>query len=216
MRRVCLLFGLSVLIVGGLPTGAQPSPEIYALAAGLPAQGNDFADSAFQRLWQRTDLPVAQGRVARTWLWGPAPRETRTGTQMVAGRGPLPRTEQYFDKSRMEINLEVSDPANAWHVTNGLLAVELISGMTGDPVNTYRLPLAALRTQTTMPWRSPQARRLPALSIGMARYRPQPRCRAYLSPRIYGKPGTISPNRSGTLCTVRAWYTREGLIATDP
>ena len=36
------------------------------------AQTPAFADPAFRRVWERTDLPVAQGRVNRTWMWGPA------------------------------------------------------------------------------------------------------------------------------------------------
>lgn len=29
------------------------------------------ANDAFQQTWQRTDQPVLEGAVARTWMWGP-------------------------------------------------------------------------------------------------------------------------------------------------
>ena len=79
----------------------------------------------FERTWERTDRPVAEGRANRTWMWGPQPftdvlveeyQDTYTGLRNV----------QYFDKSRMEDN---SFRAwNPWDVTNGLLAIELITG----------------------------------------------------------------------------------------
>src|SRR5437868_2050528 len=37
------------------------------------AQAPGFADPAFRRVWERTDLPLSQGRANRTWMWGPAP-----------------------------------------------------------------------------------------------------------------------------------------------
>src|SRR5438477_8593976 len=46
------------------------SPSIY-VAGGQG--GFQFANPAFDRLWTRTDKPVAQGKVSRTWFWGPGP-----------------------------------------------------------------------------------------------------------------------------------------------
>lgn len=91
------------------------------------------ANESFDNTWQRTDRPVAAGQVDRTWMWGP---EGFTGelseTYDEAPRGQ--RTVQYFDKSRMELNDPDGDPNDPWHVTNGLLVVELMSGkiQTGD------------------------------------------------------------------------------------
>jgi hypothetical protein len=83
------------------------------------AQG--FASPAFQTVWTRTDLPVEDLSVKRTWLWGPTPLNAPREPYVNSPGGQ--RLVQYFDKSRMEIN----NPAtNA--VTNGLLATELISG----------------------------------------------------------------------------------------
>jgi hypothetical protein len=95
----------------------------------LPAtvSAYSFADSAFESVWQRTDKPVAEGRVARSWMWGPEPftealyesyAESPGGTRMV----------QYFDKSRMEINDPNADRSSQWFVTNGLLVREMVDG----------------------------------------------------------------------------------------
>jgi hypothetical protein len=81
---------------------------------------------AFTRVWAKADQPVASRKVARSWLWGPAPlylgeeayNEGSGGRHMV----------QYFDKSRMEVNDPEGDPNNPYYVTNGLLPVEMLSG----------------------------------------------------------------------------------------
>ncbi len=83
------------------------------------------ASPAFLRTWERTDKPVADLVISRTWMWGPqansAPlsepyAEAPSGSRMV----------QYFDKSRMEDNsYRGSEP---WDVTNGLLVTELMTG----------------------------------------------------------------------------------------
>jgi hypothetical protein len=85
--------------------------------------GND----AFYRTWERTERPVMDRSVSRTWMWGP---------QAITGPVTEPYTEapgqyrevQYFDKTRMEINNPNEDPDSRWFVTNGLLAKELITG----------------------------------------------------------------------------------------
>src|SRR4051794_14484539 len=75
---------------------------VQAVGAGAQGQQASFANSAFQRVWERTDLPVAQGRVNRTWLWGPTPGQT---AQEPFKEGPGGQhLVQYFDKARMEIN----------------------------------------------------------------------------------------------------------------
>ncbi|HEX9987343.1 MAG TPA: hypothetical protein VGE45_02565 [Chloroflexia bacterium] len=83
-------------------------------------------DPAFQQVWARADQPVAAGKAARSWLWGPAPIVTAR-EQYVEGVGGT-RLVQYYDKSRMEVNNPAADPDNPAYVTNGLLAVEMVSG----------------------------------------------------------------------------------------
>ena len=82
---------------------------------------------AFQQVWERTDRPVADGVVSRTWTWGPQPISEITSEPYAESPGGT-RTVQYFDKARMEINDPDADPDSIWYVTNGLLTVELISG----------------------------------------------------------------------------------------
>lgn len=79
------------------------------------------------RTWERTDKPVADGIVNRTWMWGPGARtKARKESYDEAPEGE--RLVQYFDKSRMEITHPEGDQNSPWYVTNGLLAKELITG----------------------------------------------------------------------------------------
>jgi hypothetical protein len=84
-------------------------------------------DTAFQRTWSRTDLPVASGTLSRTWMWGPAAFTSPMLEWMTDSPGNG-RLVQYFDKSRMEISDPNADPTAIWFVTNGLLARELVTG----------------------------------------------------------------------------------------
>ncbi|HYP20899.1 MAG TPA: class F sortase [Chloroflexia bacterium] len=101
------------------PAGAQA-----ALPASLP-----FADSAFEAVWMRNDQLVAAKSVARSWTWGPAPMAAGLEAYEEAPDGTRLRLVQYFDKARMEINNPKGNPTANGFVTNGLLTVELISGL---------------------------------------------------------------------------------------
>ncbi|MCS7294561.1 MAG: hypothetical protein NZ761_04115, partial [Dehalococcoidia bacterium] len=72
-------------------------PRVHAAPTG---------HDAFFDTWARSDLPVAQGRVSRTWMWGPEPFTTPLREPYAQAPGGS-RLVQYFDKSRMEI----TDPA---------------------------------------------------------------------------------------------------------
>ena len=85
------------------------------------------ADPAFQRTWERTDRPVADGQATRTWIWGPQPN-TQAIMEPYDEAPNGQRQVQYYDKSRMEITNPAADSTSIWYVTNGLLATELISG----------------------------------------------------------------------------------------
>ena len=117
LRRVTF----SVAAVALLATVALPSVKTHA-------QNEGFADPAFRQVWERTDLPVQQGRVARSWVWGPVPGKAMQEPFAESPGGM--HLVQYFDKARMEIgNPDARLPAPApVFVTNGLLVVELISG----------------------------------------------------------------------------------------
>ena len=108
---------------------------LLALAGNASAQAPGFADPAFQAVWQRTDAPVAEGKVARTWVWGPTPGKSM---QEPFAEGPGgSHLVQYFDKARMEINNPNGNPADPFYVTNGLLVVEMISGNMQTGANTF-------------------------------------------------------------------------------
>jgi aryl-phospho-beta-D-glucosidase BglC (GH1 family) len=140
--------------------------RIAALAALLapllgeqaPARAADpagFADPAFQQVWQHTDAPVAQGQANRSWYWGPTPGATVLEPMRESPGGQ--RRVQYFDKTRMEINDPAGDKTSPWYVTNGLLAVELMTGRMQVGVNSFEkrcpatIPLASDTTDTSAP-----------------------------------------------------------------
>jgi hypothetical protein len=87
-----------------------------------------FADPAFERVWQRNDLPIAAQRANRSWMWGPRGLMARTEGYIQSASGL--RQVQYFDKGRMEVNDPRGDRNSQWFVTTGLLVIELITGRT--------------------------------------------------------------------------------------
>ncbi|HUS15613.1 MAG TPA: hypothetical protein VM536_11430 [Chloroflexia bacterium] len=144
-RTLRLTLALGLLATLGATWVAQPTA-----AAALR-----FGDGAFERVWVRTDGPVAAGQAGRSWYWGPAPgmivREPYAG---LPGGSHL---VQYFDKSRMEINDPNGDRNAPWFVTNGLLTGELIAGRVQIGLTQYeerapaQIPLASDTDDTTAP-----------------------------------------------------------------
>jgi hypothetical protein len=108
---LCLFLG-TILLIGIAP--------ISTLA-------QSFADSAFEAVWQRTDKPLADGRVTRSWVWGPNPFTEAVSEPYAESPGGT-RMVQYFDKSRMEINDPNGNRGSQWFVTNGLLVREMVDG----------------------------------------------------------------------------------------
>jgi len=97
-----------------------------------------FASPDFQRVWERTDRLLNEGKVKRTYFWGPGPNSVGLSEAYAEapGGGGL-RLVQYFDKSRMEINNPGGNRNDPFFVTNGLLTVELISGRIQVGNNTF-------------------------------------------------------------------------------
>jgi hypothetical protein len=108
----------------------RPATVVAALLLMLTSFSTTLAQSdnpAFIATWTRTDQPVADETVDRTWIWGPlttAWGETEDYAEGVNGQ----RDVLYFDKARMEITHPDGNPADLWYVTNGLLVMEMISG----------------------------------------------------------------------------------------
>jgi hypothetical protein len=129
MRKRGQRFGLIVLLC---------ITSVLSMATPASA-GPTTEDFVFGRWLGHWDLPVINGVVARTWIWGPLTgpiREANWGRLPVPGAEPYDgqlRPVMYFDKARMEIpNLDAAEHArpedDPWLVTTGLLATELITG----------------------------------------------------------------------------------------
>jgi hypothetical protein len=117
------------------------SAAIVPFATPSPGLAAPIANDPFQHTWERTDKPVADGDISRTWMWGPEPfTDARTEDYAESPNGQ--RSVQYFDKSRMEITHPGDDQSSIWYVTNGLLVVELMTGrmQTGDNSFVDRAP----------------------------------------------------------------------------
>jgi hypothetical protein len=94
----------------GLVTGLMLVTVLSGLTAAAPAAAEDIGDPAFEGAWERTDLPVADGTVGRTWMWGPEPFTGPIGEvydESPEGR----RVVRYFDKGRMEISQPQGEPS---------------------------------------------------------------------------------------------------------
>ena len=132
--------------VFSLTAAASLSLSLLGLVgAGAQSQFPLFAHPAFERVWNRTDSLVAEGRVDRSWYWGPHPNTPGILEKLTdAPDGTGQRLVQYFDKSRMEINNPAGNPNDPFYVTNGLLTVELIGGNmqigTKSPCGEVRYP----------------------------------------------------------------------------
>jgi hypothetical protein len=101
------------------PASGPPDDQRIVLGWTTPP------DPAFARVWATADAAVAAGQAPRSWLWGPTPRFI---AQEAYAKGPGGLHQvQYYDKSRMEVNNPAANPNDPYYVTNGLLAVEMVS-----------------------------------------------------------------------------------------
>lgn len=95
----------------------------------------DAKEDPFTRTWSRTDYPVFNHEVSRTWMWG----EKAYSSKMTEPYEEAPngvRTVLYWDKSRMEDN-SFNTVEAPWDVSNGLLVVEMVSGRLQLGDNTF-------------------------------------------------------------------------------
>ncbi|HLD01640.1 MAG TPA: hypothetical protein VJC10_02070 [Patescibacteria group bacterium] len=98
---------------------SEVSPKLFE-------EQHPTGNAAFTKTWNRTDLPVQNGDVSRTWMWGPG-RTVVIREKYTQAPGGY-RDVQYFDKSRMEITDPSGNQDTPWYTTNGLLVVELMTG----------------------------------------------------------------------------------------
>lgn len=122
------------------------APMAASIVPAAQARPSSTGDPGFTQVWERTDKPVEDRTVARSWMWGPD--TIYTGYEPYA-QGPAGQhLVAYFDKSRMEINNPAGDRNSQWFVTNGLLVVDMISGkiQAGDrqftPFRPANIPVA--------------------------------------------------------------------------
>ena len=107
---------------------ADPAPDVYVHEVHSSPTRHESAQQHFERTWTRTDRPVREGLVSRSWIWGPVALTTTLSEKYLESPGGM-REVQYFDKARMEVtNPDTGDPNSAWYVTNGLLVVEMMTG----------------------------------------------------------------------------------------
>jgi hypothetical protein len=134
MRRLFLAALCLVLISSTIvTTGFMSAPKAEAIGLGA-------ASNSIQGVWERTDKPVNDGKIGRTWMWGPAGFDSRSEAYAESPGGQ--RQVFYFDKSRMEITNPNGDQNSQWFVTNGLLTKELVTGQmqVGDAQFETRAP----------------------------------------------------------------------------
>lgn len=127
---------LALLVAALAAAWAFVAPSVFSQAK------TEFAHPAFQANWERTDGPIVAGAVKRPYIWGPGP--SRALTEPFLGIQGNSHFVQYFDKGRMELNDPNGNPKDPFFVTNGLLAVELVSGQLQTGTATYesRAPAA--------------------------------------------------------------------------
>ncbi len=117
-----------------------PVVAILSLLLTLIGPGSalaiSFDQQPFYMRWVHTDLPVAEGEVNRTWVWGPGPI-TAGMDEPYAESPDGTRRVQYFDKSRMEITYPDATVGDLWDVTNGLLVMEMATGRLQLGDNTF-------------------------------------------------------------------------------
>lgn len=101
---------------------------LLTLGAAFPhVHAEPIVDPHFKLVWERTDRPVSNYQVNRTWMWGPDGLTSVLRERYAESPGGK-REVQYFDKSRMEITHPYADDESVWYVTNGLLVVEMVTG----------------------------------------------------------------------------------------
>jgi hypothetical protein len=101
---------------------------LLLIVAAAPVLAHDPEPGAIERTWARTDKPVADGFVERTWMWGTDAASDAMMEPYLESPGGQ-RLVQYYDKARKEINNPTAPDDGLWYVTNGLLVAELMTGM---------------------------------------------------------------------------------------
>ncbi len=105
------------------------------------ASAAPIAQPAFERLWQRTGIPIQRGAADYSWVWGPEPFTQQLMEAYAQSPSGWLRCA-VLRQEPMEITDPSGDPNSAWFVTNGLLVNELITGQVQIGANEF-IPLGA-------------------------------------------------------------------------
>ena len=95
-HRGTLTFMVAALLSSVIPSSFM-LPSALAAPASAPTSQEasaPFADGAFESIWTRNDLPVADKTLARSWTWGPAPLSAGLETYTDAPDGSGKRLVQ--------------------------------------------------------------------------------------------------------------------------
>ena len=120
-------------LLAGHSVGATPLTAAPPQAGVVAPPRQDFG--AFQRVWSRPDYPVQQGRVRRSYTWGPAANFTLVEPWAESPGGG--RVVQYWDKARMEITNPGGNSNDPYYVTNGRLVYEMVAGLYQTGANAF-------------------------------------------------------------------------------
>jgi hypothetical protein len=100
--------------------------SVFSYAAPAVTDAQSFASPAFEKTWRRSDLPVLQQAVKRSFVYGVDGFFSTYEPYADSPNGV--RLVQYFDKARMEITRPDFDQENIYYVTNGLIVKEMVMG----------------------------------------------------------------------------------------
>src|SRR5689334_20589276 len=78
-----------------------------------------------QRVYDRTDKGVLEGKPGASWVWGPRVQDSSEDYKESPGGI---RQVYYFEKGRLEVNDPSKNPNDKYYVTSGLLLREMITG----------------------------------------------------------------------------------------
>ncbi len=141
LALLCIVLALSSVSLQGFVPSSTAEASDFAVTLEESASLTVASVDAVSRVWQRTDKPVSDGKVSRTWMWGPRGDYGDNGFDVkyeaYAQSPDGQRQVFYFDKSRMEITNPDGDQSSQWYVTNGLLSRELITGKMQVGDNTF-------------------------------------------------------------------------------
>ncbi|HET9495129.1 MAG TPA: hypothetical protein VFR15_12940, partial [Chloroflexia bacterium] len=91
-----------------------------------PGMRLPLPDPAFWYHWRTSDLPVANGQVQRSWLWGPT--AIYSGTEAYAESPGGQQQVVYFDKGRMDLPNPNPPQPTRFLVVPGALARDMVMG----------------------------------------------------------------------------------------